>query len=142
MAAHRPHLSAHAVDAHLVLAPVVQTAACLCAGQRVSRMHEPQCEPADESRAGQYRPHSRRPSGNHAQSGGVDPELNIRMKLFSRTALAIVACGAAAYCANWLTYSGSPERDGWSRDESELSRDNVGKLKLLWSTKLENAPRE
>jgi outer membrane protein assembly factor BamB len=64
------------------------------------------------------------------------------MNLFSRTALAILTCGAAAYCANWVTFGGGPQRDGWSREESELSRENVGKLKLLWSAKLENAPRE
>jgi len=64
------------------------------------------------------------------------------MKLFPKTALGLIACGAAAYCANWLTYGGDPQRDGWSREESELSRENVGKLKLLWTAKLNNEPRE
>jgi len=44
--------------------------------------------------------------------------------------------------ANWPTFGGDPERTGWARNESVLSRDNVGHLTLLWSKKLDNDVRE
>jgi outer membrane protein assembly factor BamB len=62
------------------------------------------------------------------------------MKL--RIIIGIIACTAVTYCASWLTYNGDPARTGWARGESELTRDNVSHLKLLWKTRLENTPRE
>src|SRR5947209_1053637 len=65
------------------------------------------------------------------------------MYLFGKIAAGILACGAVAYCANnWLTWGGDPRRDGWAKEETDLTHENVGQLKLLWSTKLENAARE
>ena len=56
--------------------------------------------------------------------------------------LGICACAALAYCANWATFGGDPERSGWAKDESVLSRESVRHLKLLWSKKLDNQARE
>src|SRR5579884_3363246 len=65
------------------------------------------------------------------------------MKRISRLILALSACAAMAWCDDsWLTYGGDPQRDNWARDESDLTRENVGHMKLLWSAKLDNAPRE
>lgn len=44
--------------------------------------------------------------------------------------------------ANWLTFGGSPERDGWAREETVLSPANVKNLKLEWKIQLDNASKE
>ena len=55
-----------------------------------------------------------------------------------------MATGAlfAARAGNWLTFGGSPQRDGWARGENELCSINVGQLKLGWKTQLDNAVKE
>lgn len=62
--------------------------------------------------------------------------------MFLRTLFSIFAGGVLACAASWTTFGGDPERTGWAQQESVLSRDNVGHLKLLWSKKLENRVRE
>src|SRR5581483_12357204 len=47
-----------------------------------------------------------------------------------------------AYAASWLTFGGDPERTGQARDESELTRESVPHIKLLWTAQLENTARE
>src|SRR5262245_11450537 len=44
--------------------------------------------------------------------------------------------------ADWLTDAGSPQRTNWQQDETILTKQNVGNLKILWKLKLDNAPRE
>ncbi len=39
----------------------------------------------------------------------------------------------------WLTWQGDAERTGWARAEKTLSKDNVGKLNLLWKTQTDAA---
>ena len=39
-------------------------------------------------------------------------------------------------------FGGSPQRDGWAKDESTLTPENVKNLKLDWKLKLNNTPRE
>jgi outer membrane protein assembly factor BamB len=41
---------------------------------------------------------------------------------------------------DWLTFSYDPERTGWNRAEKSLTRDNVGKLELLWKVQLDALP--
>src|SRR5580704_5535768 len=41
---------------------------------------------------------------------------------------------------DWLTYGYDPERTGWNRGETTLSKDNVSKLAVLWSTLLSTKP--
>lgn len=60
----------------------------------------------------------------------------------NRILLGILASTAVTYCASWLTYNGDPQRSGWAQDESELTTANVAHLRLLWSAKLTNTPRE
>ncbi len=62
--------------------------------------------------------------------------------MFIRSFALVVAGVAISSAANWATFGGDPERSGWARDESVLSRDNVGHLKILWSKKLDNSVRE
>jgi outer membrane protein assembly factor BamB len=44
--------------------------------------------------------------------------------------------------AGWTTFSGDTQRTGWARDESALSRDNIGNLGLVWSAKLATQPKQ
>ncbi len=47
-----------------------------------------------------------------------------------------------AFCADWLTDGGDSKRTNWQRDETRLTRENVGGLQLLWKTKLDNETRQ
>src|SRR6478609_10560837 len=63
------------------------------------------------------------------------------------SALAIV-CAAAGLAAgieaggDWPLFGGSPQRDGWAREEKVLSRQNVAGLKLKWKLRIASTPRE
>lgn len=61
-----------------------------------------------------------------------------------QTKLAVIAICAAglAMAAEWPTDGGNPKRDAWQRDEKILTKANVKNLKVLWSLKLDNQPRE
>src|SRR6266568_3123314 len=41
---------------------------------------------------------------------------------------------------DWLTFSYDPERTGWARGETKLTRDNVSQLQLLWKYQTDAAP--
>src|SRR3954464_6396160 len=43
--------------------------------------------------------------------------------------------------ADWLTHSGDPQRSGWQKDETKISKDSVKNLKLLYSVKLDTKQR-
>ena len=44
--------------------------------------------------------------------------------------------------ASWLMFNGNPQRDGWARDENDISKDDVKKLKVEWKFKVaENKTR-
>src|SRR5215475_239167 len=43
--------------------------------------------------------------------------------------------------ADWLTHSGDPQRTGWQKDETKMSKDRVKNLKLLYSIKLDTKQR-
>src|SRR5690348_14565506 len=40
--------------------------------------------------------------------------------------------------ADWLTHSGDPQRTGWQKSESSITKENVKDFKLLWKLHLEN----
>lgn len=44
--------------------------------------------------------------------------------------------------SNWTTFSGDPPRTGLVRNETDLTKETVPKLKLLWKTKLDNKSKE
>ena len=44
--------------------------------------------------------------------------------------------------ADWLTDGGDLERTAWQRNETILSTANAKNMKLLWKTKLDNAPKQ
>ena len=60
--------------------------------------------------------------------------------MISRLLLLCLAVPLAA--ADWLTFAGDPQRTGWARNESKLTRENVKGLKVEWSLKLDNVAKE
>ena len=53
----------------------------------------------------------------------------------------MLALGAGALLllgADWASQSGNPQRDGWARNERDLTKDKIPDLKLLYKTRLEN----
>ncbi|MBM3738792.1 MAG: pyrrolo-quinoline quinone [Acidobacteria bacterium] len=58
-------------------------------------------------------------------------------------AFAILAASAApSQAADWLTDGGDSIRNNWQRDEKILSPSTVKDIKLLWTIKLDNQPRQ
>lgn len=53
----------------------------------------------------------------------------------------LIGC-ALMHGADWLTNGGDPQRTNWQRDETILSKENVGNLQILWKVKLDNVPRQ
>ncbi len=67
------------------------------------------------------------------------------MRLKRLFGLCSLACGSAllwADSSNWVTFSGDPQRTGIVRNETDLTKESVPKLKLLWKTKLDNKSKE
>src|ERR1700693_3611296 len=56
-------------------------------------------------------------------------------------ALIVFACLLVA-ADQWTTFGANPQRDGWSRGENILNKDNAGKIKLVWKLKIDSAARE
>jgi outer membrane protein assembly factor BamB len=52
---------------------------------------------------------------------------------------AVLTPGAAS---DWLTDGGDIRRNNWQKDETILTRANVKDMRLLWTTKLDNQPRQ
>ena len=53
-----------------------------------------------------------------------------------------LASASFAVAADWPTDGGTPQRTAWQQDETILNKSNVGNMKLIWSLKLDNVPRE
>src|SRR5438034_9535758 len=56
--------------------------------------------------------------------------------------LAPLLLPAFARSADWTTFGGDSQRTGWAKDEADLTKDSIPKLKLEWSLKLDNASKE
>lgn len=52
---------------------------------------------------------------------------------------ATLSCLAAA---DWSMFGGDPQRTSWAQGETDLTKENVGMLKLEWSLRLSNESRE
>jgi outer membrane protein assembly factor BamB len=62
-------------------------------------------------------------------------------RLITWTVLAACLVVAPLRGADWVTHSGSNQRDGWQRSETKISKDTIKDLKLLWKIKLETKQR-
>jgi glucose dehydrogenase len=47
-----------------------------------------------------------------------------------------------ARAGQWMTYGGNPQRDGWARDETILTQENVKAMKLIWKIQIDSPLRE
>jgi outer membrane protein assembly factor BamB len=55
----------------------------------------------------------------------------------------LLCAGAVlATAGQWITFGGNPQRDGWARGENILTKENVGKMRLVWKLKLDSPARE
>jgi hypothetical protein len=52
--------------------------------------------------------------------------------------VSMMLCGAALFGADWLTHSGDPQRTGWQKSETALTKDTVKNIKLLWKMKFDD----
>lgn len=65
------------------------------------------------------------------------------IRVDKRAALALLLIVfAPLHGGQWPTFSGNPQRDGWARDETILSRDNVKSMKLVWKIHIDSQLRE
>src|SRR5690348_10109558 len=63
------------------------------------------------------------------------------MRILSRY-LTTAALACALLPGDWPTSGGDPQRSGWARSETTITRDNVNTLQVEWKIKLDNEPRE
>ena len=62
------------------------------------------------------------------------------MQRFKLAALA-VSMAAILLGADWSSTSGNPQRDGWSRGETKLSKAGAKDIQLLYKFKFDNQPK-
>ena len=53
-----------------------------------------------------------------------------------------LAAAFGAYAADWLTFGGNPQRDGWAKHETILTKDGLKDFGLQWKLHLDNEPKE
>ncbi|MBM3776465.1 MAG: pyrrolo-quinoline quinone, partial [Acidobacteria bacterium] len=56
--------------------------------------------------------------------------------------LTILIFGLACQAADWPTFGGDPQRTGWAKQETQLSKDTVKALALEWKLQLDNQSKE
>ena len=64
------------------------------------------------------------------------------MQKFLRYAAAAALLSPVLWAASWPTWGGDPQRSGWAKDETLISKDSVNSMQLRWKLKLDNQPRE
>lgn len=74
-------------------------------------------------------------------SGKLKSGRDIRLYRFSRS-LAAVVFGCSAAAASWLTFGGDPQRSGWAKNETAITKENLKTLQLDWKIKFDNQPKE
>jgi hypothetical protein len=59
-----------------------------------------------------------------------------------RTLAGLLLAAASALAADWLTFSGDPQRTGWAKAEVKITKENVKDLKVEWKLKLDTEMKE
>ena len=54
----------------------------------------------------------------------------------------LCAAASLAIAGQWLTFNGNPQRDGWARDETILTKENVKSMKVVWKVHVNSELRE
>lgn len=55
--------------------------------------------------------------------------------------IALVGAVGVLWGSDWSSQSGNPQRDGWARGESNLTKAKISELKLLYKSKVDNQAR-
>src|SRR4051794_19546254 len=63
-------------------------------------------------------------------------------KISGLKVVATLASAVLLRAADWTTFGGNPQRDGWAKEESTLTKENVKDLKLAWKIQLESSSKE
>jgi len=63
------------------------------------------------------------------------------MKKLLLTSLAISVAAWVTWAADWPGVGGNPQRDGWAKSEKAFTKENAGKIELLYKYKAENQVR-
>jgi outer membrane protein assembly factor BamB len=50
--------------------------------------------------------------------------------------------GCISYAADWLAFGGDPQRTGWAKQETKITKGNVKSLRLEWNLHLANTSKE
>jgi hypothetical protein len=66
----------------------------------------------------------------------------IKPYFWAASFLPLTAYAQSAATRDWLTWGYDQERSGWNRGETTLSKDNVSRLELKWTTQLSTPARE
>ena len=64
------------------------------------------------------------------------------MKCDMRFITCLVLLWTPVQAGQWTMFGGNPQRDGWARDETMLTRDNVKSMKLVWKIHVDSQLRE
>jgi outer membrane protein assembly factor BamB len=64
------------------------------------------------------------------------------MQKISRSLAVVAITCSAVSAASWLTFGGDPQRSGWAKEETDITKDTVKGLQLQWKLKLDNEPRQ
>ena len=66
------------------------------------------------------------------------------MTFFSRSVAVTVLTLVSALLttASWLTFGGDPQRSGWAKNETIVTKDNVKSLQVEWKLHVENEAKE
>jgi hypothetical protein len=63
------------------------------------------------------------------------------MKRYLDAILAASLLLSPAMAQDWLTWGGDPQRTGWAKSETILSKDNVSRLEIVWTAQLDTPPK-
>jgi glucose dehydrogenase len=64
------------------------------------------------------------------------------MKMFFRYTTVLAFSYAGLIAGDWQTFGADPQRSGWAKNESNITKDNVKSLQLEWKIKFDNAAKE
>ncbi len=67
--------------------------------------------------------------------------MRVAIPIPART-LAVVLSTGLLMAADWTTFGGDAQRDGWARGETTLSKQNAKDIKLEWKVQLDNTSKE
>src|SRR5260370_7901514 len=62
----------------------------------------------------------------------------LRKSVVSVAIVTALAHAQTGRVVDWFTHSGNPQRTGWQKNETTITKENVKDFNLLWKLQLEN----